>query len=276
MIIEVGDQRVETHPPEKLLDLPRWLFNDSPHFLSHCNVGPALALVFIGLQQVKPLIMRARSYPLPGLEPIEPVHKQNVFSSYLDGATLGGAVTAQPATTFYLLSLYPGTAQQVRAEFARVAGGAALRPEHVDALAFTKQVIQEAMRLYRPAALLSRQASRAVRIGGEEIAPGTLVYVPIYAVHRHRAYWDMPNDFDPSRFAPEVIKARDRFTYLPFGAGPRACIGMIFAQMEAAAVLAVLLPSLSLRLRPGYVPEPKLRVTLRPAEGMPMRVGRAV
>jgi cytochrome P450 len=183
--------------------------------------------------------------------------------------TAGHETTAQALTwTFYLLSLYPGIEQQVRAEIARVTGGAALRPEHVDALAFTKQVI-------RPAALLSRQASRAVRIGGEEIAAGTLVYVPIYAVHRHRAYWDMPNSFDPSRFAPEAVKARDRYTYLPFGAGPRACIGMTFAQMEAAAVLAVLLPSLSLRLKPGYVPEPKLRVTLRPAKGMPMRVGRA-
>jgi cytochrome P450 len=190
--------------------------------------------------------------------------------------TAGHETTAQALTwTFYLLSLYPGIEQQVRAEIARVTGGTALRPEHVDALAFTKQVILEAMRLYPPAALLSRQASRAVRIGGEEIAPGTLVYVPIYAVHRHRAYWDMPDSFDPSRFAPEAVKARDRYTYLPFGAGPRACIGMTFAQMEAAAVLAVLLPSLSLCLRPGYVPEPKLCVTLRPAKGMPMRVGRA-
>jgi cytochrome P450 len=192
--------------------------------------------------------------------------------------TAGHETTAQALTwTFYLLSLHPGVEQQVRSEIARVAGADALRPEHLEALTLTKQVIAEAMRLYPPAALLVRQASRALSIGGEEVAPGTLVYVPIYAVHRHRAYWDMPDAFDPTRFAPEAVKVRDRYVYLPFGAGPRACIGMSFAQMEAAAVLAVLLPSVRLRLRPGYVPEPKLRVTLRPAKGMPMRIehGRA-
>lgn len=185
----------------------------------------------------------------------------------------GHETTAQALTwTFYLLSLHPRIEAQVRAEIVRVTGGAALRPEHLDALALTKQVVQEAMRLYPPAPLIGRQAARAVRIGGEAIGAGTLVYVPVYAVHRHRAYWDLPDSFDPSRFEPDAVKARDRYVYLPFGAGPRACIGMSFAQMEAVAVLAVLLQRVSLRLRPGYVPEPKLRVTLRPAGGMPMQV----
>jgi len=128
------------------------------------------------------------------------------------------------------------------------------------------------MRLYPPAPLIVREARRVLRVGTENIGPGTFVYVPVYAVHRHEGFWDRPDLFDPDRFAPEAVKARDQYIYLPFGAGPHICIGMSFALMEATAVLAVLLASLWLRLRPGYIPRPKLRVTLRPAGGMPMRL----
>ena len=98
--------------------------------------------------------------------------------------------------------------------------------------------------------------------------------MPVYAVHRHEKLWSEPDRFDPSRFEPEAAKEIDRFSYLPFGAGPRTCIGQNFAQMEAAAVMASLLRSFQLKLRPGYTPEPRLRVTLRPAGGMPMRLQR--
>lgn len=128
------------------------------------------------------------------------------------------------------------------------------------------------MRLYPPAPLIVRQARCVLRLGTETIGPGTFVYVPVYAVHRHEEFWERPDVFDPDRFSPEAVKGRDRYVYMPFGAGPRICIGMSFAQMEAIAVLALLLSSVRLRLRPGYVPKLKLRATLRPAGGMPMRV----
>jgi cytochrome P450 len=146
-----------------------------------------------------------------------------------------------------------------------------VRGEHIESLRYTQQVVQEAMRLYPPVPLIVREARRVLRLGTEMIGPGTLVYVPVYAVHRHEEFWDRPDVFDPDRFAPEAVKARDRYVYLPFGAGPRICIGMSFAQMKTTAVLAVL-SSLRLRLHCGYIPEPKLRVTLRPARGMPMRL----
>jgi cytochrome P450 len=185
----------------------------------------------------------------------------------------GHETTALALTwTFYLLSLHPHIEARVRSEIAAVTGGSAMRWEHIESLRYTQQVIQEAMRLYPPVPLIVREAQRVLRLGTETIGPGTLVYMPIYAVHRHEEFWDRPDMFDPDRFAPEAVKARDRYGYLPFGAGARICIGMSFAQMEATAVLAVLLSSLRLRLRPGYVPEPKLRVTLRPACGMPMRL----
>ena len=130
------------------------------------------------------------------------------------------------------------------------------------------------MRLYPPAALIARAARRDIVLENEHIRAGTTVYVPVYAVHRHEKLWSEPNRFDPSRFQPEAAKALDQFCYLPFGAGPRTCIGQNFAQAEAVAVTASLLSSFQLKLRPGYSPEPRLRVTLRPAGGMPMRLHR--
>jgi cytochrome P450 len=187
--------------------------------------------------------------------------------------TAGHETTAVALTwIFYLLSLHPEIEQRVKSEIVGATGGGALRVEHIDALPYTMQVIQEAMRLYPPAALIVRTARQDVRLGNEEIRAGTTVYVPVYAVHRHEAYWRKPDDFDPSRFEPQTAKARDHYTYLPFGAGPRICIGQTFAQLEMTAVLATLLTSFQLRLRSGYVPVPRLRVTLRPAGGMPMRI----
>jgi cytochrome P450 len=117
-----------------------------------------------------------------------------------------------------------------------------------------------------------RAATRDVRLGSETVGAGSAVYVPVYSVHRHRAQWDDPDAFRPERFAPDAAKARHRFSYLPFGAGPRICIGAGFALTEAVAVLAVLVKAMRLSLRPGFAPELKLRITLRPGTGMPMRV----
>jgi cytochrome P450 len=106
------------------------------------------------------------------------------------------------------------------------------------------------------------------------VARSTPVYVPVYAVHRHRALWPDPDRFDPERFRPEAARARHRCAFLPFGAGPRVCIGMSFAMAEAAAILATLLRAVRPALPAGPEPGLRLRVTLRPAAGMPMRPRR--
>ncbi|WP_447412944.1 cytochrome P450, partial [Clostridium perfringens] len=90
------------------------------------------------------------------------------------------------------------------------------------------------------------------------------VHVPIYALHRHRQIWDQPDRFDPGRFAPERQAGRDRYAYLPFGAGPRVCIGMGMALTECVVVLATLLPAFRLRPTSPQMPEARFRVTLRP------------
>lgn len=177
----------------------------------------------------------------------------------------GHETTALALTwTFYLLSLHPEIEARLLAEIA-AAGGA-----DIDALPYTRQVLSEALRLYPPAPVVVRAAKEAMTLGDVPIAVGTPVYVPIYAIHRHRSLWTAPDAFDPDRFEAEAAKAPHRYAYLPFGAGPRICIGMSFALMEAVVILATLLPAIRLKLRPGYVPELKMRITLRPAQGMPM------
>lgn len=173
---------------------------------------------------------------------------------------------------FYLLSQHPEVEERLRREVTAVTGSSPLRAEHINQLSYTKQVVQEAMRLYPPAPVIVREAQRDIRLGGQVVKAGTVVYVPVYAVHRHEKLWQEPDRFDPERFDPEAVKGRNRLAYLPFGAGPRICIGMGFALTEMAAIIAVLVDAFTLRLRSGYVPKPKLRVTLRPQRGMPMRL----
>jgi cytochrome P450 len=199
---------------------------------------------------------------------------RDVADNLLTFVTAGHETTALALTwTLYLLARHPEIEARVVAEITAVTDGGPLLPGHVEALAYTRQTIQEAMRLYPPAPVVVRAALQPVEIGGERIDAGTPVTVPIYAIHRHARLWDDPDRFDPDRFAPEAVRARDRYAYLPFGAGPRICIGMSFALMEAVAILAVLVRALAFRLRPGFVPTLKQRITLRPAEGMPLRVG---
>jgi cytochrome P450 len=147
-----------------------------------------------------------------------------------------------------------------------------LLPEHVEKLSFTRQVIQEAMRLYPPAPMISRDATRDFRLGDEPVARGTTLLIPIYAIHRHKSLWPDPDSFDPGRFDPHAVKERHRYAYMPFGAGPRICIGMNFALTEATAILATLVQAVRLDLPDGFAPKLKMGITLRAGEGMRMLV----
>jgi cytochrome P450 len=185
----------------------------------------------------------------------------------------GHETTALALTwTFFLLSSHRDIEGRVLAEIQAVTGGAPLQPSQVADLTYTKQVIQESMRVYPPVAMVVRQAVEAFTMGGEAVHPGDNVFVPIYAIHHHKKLWAEPERFDPENFTPEAVKARHRYSYLPFAAGPRICIGMGFALLEAVALLGTLLPAVHLHAEPDFRPTPKVRVTMRPAEGMPMTV----
>jgi cytochrome P450 len=130
------------------------------------------------------------------------------------------------------------------------------------------------MRLYPPAPIITRTAAQAFQLGGFTVPKDTIIVVPIYAVHHHEKLWDDPERFDPERFSPERAKGRHRYAYMPFGAGPRICIGSAFATLEAVAVLAVLLQAARLRHASGEAPQPIMKVTLRPKRELRMRVER--
>jgi cytochrome P450 len=137
-----------------------------------------------------------------------------------------------------------------------------------------RAVFEEALRLYPPAAMLARQSIADDQLGGITIPAGTVVTVSPYVLHRRRGLWDNPDAFDPSRFLGEKRDRIDRFAYIPFGAGPRVCIGMAFAIQEGIILLAHLLRAFRFDLVKGHVVMPLQRVTLRPREGMKMHVKR--
>lgn len=196
-----------------------------------------------------------------------------IVDNLLTFVTAGHETTAQGlAWTLHLLTQHREHEAAVLDEIARVTGGGPLLPEHIAALPLTKAVFQEAMRLYPPAPIITRQVETPFTLGGVSLKPGMVLYVPIQAVHRHEALWDEPERFDPSRFAPEAARGRHRHAYLPFGAGPRICIGSAFATMEAVAILAVLLPALRLEPLSATPPEPTIKITLRPKQPLRMKV----
>jgi cytochrome P450 len=135
-------------------------------------------------------------------------------------------------------------------------------------------VLEESMRLYPPAHTMSREALAEDEVEGHRVAKGSVVSIVPWVLHRHRLLWDRPTVFDPERFAPEQAAARPRFAYIPFGGGPRICIGAAFAMTEAMVILAMLGQRYRLRLAPGAVVEPVGLITLRPRNGLPMSIER--
>ncbi len=173
----------------------------------------------------------------------------------------------------YLCAFDPDIQAQARAEAQAALGDRAATVADLAALPLTRRIVDEALRLYPPAAFLSRTARAADTLLGREVRAGDTVVLPIYALHRHHALWRDPDAFDPSRFADP--KAIDRFAYLPFGDGPRICIGASFALQEAVIILATLLARFRFSRIPGKDPKPVMILTLRPEGGVWLRVDPA-
>ena len=193
----------------------------------------------------------------------------NALTFYL----AGHETTAKALTwTLYLLARSPEWTAALKEEIARVTGGAPIAAAHIEGLVRVRQVLREAMRLYPPVPMMSRQAVADARIGEHEVKAGASILMPIYAIHRHARRWEDPDVFDPERFSPEREAQMPRYQFMPFGAGPRVCIGMAFAMLEATAMLATMLQSVRFETVEGHDPMPVARVTLAPRGGMPLKV----
>jgi cytochrome P450 len=174
--------------------------------------------------------------------------------------------------TFYLMDQNPEAWDRVREEVVRVLGDRLPTFADLHELRYLSMVLDEAIRLFPPVWILPRIAVEPDVVGGYRVPAGADVLICPYTLHRHPDFWDKPDVFDPERFSPERSADRPRYAYVPFGAGPRFCIGNSLGMMEAAFVVALVARDLRLRVVPGYdvVPEPML--TVRVKGGLPMTV----
>ena len=195
------------------------------------------------------------------------MNPQELRDNLLTFVVAGHETTALALSwTLYLLSVDQDSQERVREEVRAVLGDECATAEDVEQLPFTTLVLMEALRLYPPAGLLLRTALEEDELGGREVRAKDTILIPVYALHRNRCLWENPDGFEPGRFKrPRDI---DQFQYLPFGGGPRSCIGSNFAMQEAAILLASLIANFRFTPVPGRPPQPVLILTTRPEGGV--------
>lgn len=174
--------------------------------------------------------------------------------------------------TFLLLARHPAVAARLYDEVDRALDGRTPTLADLPAMPYTKNVIQESMRLYPPAWIIGRRAEADDVVCGYSVPKGTQVLISPWATHRQPRFWDDPEAFDPDRFTPARSEGRVPFAYFPFGGGPRVCIGNAFAMMEAQLILAQVSQRYRLELCAGARVEPERGITLRPGPALPMQL----
>jgi cytochrome P450 len=187
---------------------------------------------------------------------------------------IAGHETVASALTWswYLLAKHPAQWEQMHAEGKRVLGDEPPTTGDLADIPYTGQVFSEALRLYPPAWLITRKSIEADRIDNIDIQPGALIILSPYTIHRHPEFWQNPQEFNPERFSQGQEKSRPRFAYIPFGGGPRLCIGDQFAMIEAQLIMAMVTQRFRLELLPHRPVEADPLVTIRPKHGLPMKV----
>jgi len=183
----------------------------------------------------------------------------------------GYETTANALTwTWYLLSQNPGAMERLRNEVRTALGDRPVTYADLEDMPYLQMVLDEGLRLYPPAWTLGRRAINEDHIGGYYVAPDTIIAICIYALHRHPGFWDKPDVFEPERFAPENSNGRHKFAYVPFGAGPRQCIGNNFGLMEAGLIIACMAQRFEMHLMPGIEVQPQALFVLRPNRDLMM------
>lgn len=187
--------------------------------------------------------------------------------------TAGNETTATAMTWLWvLLEQHPEVDARVRKEVAEALGGRKPRHEDLARMPYCKMVIQEAMRLYPPSWLIPRQCVADDEIGGFAVPAGATVLLSQLVTHRNPTIWERPNAFEPERFAPEQAAGRHRFAFIPFGGGPRICIGAGFAMLEAQLILALMVQRFRPRLANPRPIRPVSATALKPSGKMMMRL----
>jgi cytochrome P450 len=222
-----------------------------------------------GGEDLLSLLLHARDPDAAGAEALDDAEVRDQILIFL----LAGHETTATALTFtlHLLGRHPEVQQRVRVEAEQVLGADDQMPtiEQIAALGYTTQVVKEAMRLYPSAYAMGRQIPEGDVIDGYQLPPGADLFVSPWVTHRHPQVWEQPQRFDPDRFTPEREQQRHRYAYLPFGGGPRACIGQYFSMLEATLATAGIVRAFGLQAPPGPVPL-STGITLRPAGRVPL------
>lgn len=268
--------------PFDLLGLPDWL----PR-VGRGEVKPALDFFNDQVETIvaaRHELMRARPAQVPRdlltllLEAADPdtgrgLSEMEVAANIVTFIGAGHETTANTLTwALFLLQTDAAVRERLEAEVDAAFAGTPAALDLLERLPFARAVIEEALRLYPPVASLSREALGDDEVDGFAIPKGSLIIVAPWVLHRHRRLWRDPDLFRPERFMPGEREKIDRLQFLPFGAGPRVCIGQGFAMQEAVLGLAAIVRRFRLDLLPGHEVRPVHRVTLRPEGGMPMRI----
>lgn len=190
---------------------------------------------------------------------------------------IGGYETTSNSVSWlsYLVGKHPDVQERLHEEVDRVLGGRAPGFDDLAELGYTRMVVDEMLRLYSPSWQTMRRAIGDDEIGGFAIPAGSDIYLNVYTLHRHPEFWADPEAFDPERFRPEAVAARPRSAYLPFGAGPRNCIGKHFARTELTVILAMMVQHYRIEV-PPELPDVEISplITLQPKGGVHVRVTR--
>ena len=174
--------------------------------------------------------------------------------------------------TYHLLGQHPEVEARLVEELSRELGGRAAESADLPRLPYLKQVVQESMRLYPPVWGIARRANEDAEFGGYRVPAGAYISISMYALHRHPEYWPNADRFDPDRFDTKRNEQRHSYCYIPFSAGPRACIGASMAMLEIQLVLAQLLQKYRVTPVPGFKVVPQAVVTFKTRAGMPVTI----
>ena len=205
----------------------------------------------------------------------EPIDEMQIRDEVVTLMLAGHETSANAlAWTLYLLATHPEVEARLTEDLDAHLSGAPATAADLPSVPYLKQVVQESMRIYPPVWGYSRRAEREAEFGRYVLPAKAYVAVVPYALHRHPEFWPHPERFDPDRFHPNRTQARHSYCYLPFGAGPRTCIGAGMAMLETQLVLAQIVQRFKVRVVPDHPIETVARVTLNPRYGLPVTLSR--